>query len=199
MLGKNLKTYIENQKDNVIILCKQELAYMERHKDFFKDVANQKEMVEKEGTARFANAAIERCSKETDETLAVETAVFLNEPVLYLKKHRKEYVYIASDWFDIIGVDGIALELDDVFGHYNSMLGLKVQKKYGPAIQTGLSELLEGDGKGEILFDGNEGIWDVNFPLNDVPGFREEMPLMEAFVKIYEVLFALQEKLEKMS
>ncbi|MGJ8539268.1 hypothetical protein [Heyndrickxia coagulans] len=199
MLGKNLKTYIENQKDTVIILCKQELAYMERHKDFFKDVANQKEMVEKEGTVRFADAAIERCNKETDETLAVETAVFLNETVLYLKKHRKEYVYIASDWFDIIGVDGIALELDDVFGHYNSMLGLKVQKKYGPAIQTGLSELLEGDGKGEILFDGNEGIWDVNFPLNDVPGFREEMPLMEAFVKIYEVLFALQEKLEKMS
>lgn len=37
----------------------------------------------------------------------------------------------------------------------------------------------------------------MNFPLNDVPGFREEMPLMEAFVKIYEVLFALQEKLEK--
>jgi len=198
MLGKNLKTYIENQKDTIIILCKQEIAYLERYKDFFKDAVIKKKLLKKRVPPVLPMHLLNGAVRKPMRRLQWKRR-FLNEPVLYLKKHRKEYVYIASDWFGIIGVDGIALELDDVFGHYNSMLGLKVQKKYGPAIQTGLSELLEGDGKGEIVFDGNEGIWDVNFPLNDVPGFKEEMPLMEAFVKIYEVLFALQEKLEKMS
>ncbi|GER66560.1 hypothetical protein BpJC7_01380 [Weizmannia acidilactici] len=199
MLKTNLKKYITNHKDSIIILCKQEFDYIDRHAGFFGDIMQKVKFIEKESTARFFDAYIERCNKETDETIAVETPQFLNEPVVYLKKHRKEYLYVESDWFDIIGIDGISLELDDVFGHYNCMLGLKMQKKYGEAIQSALSELLVGEIAGELMFEGNEGIWDVNFGLNDVPGYDEEMTLMDAFVKIYEVLFALNEKLEKSS
>lgn len=47
MLGKNLKTYIENQKGTIIILCKQEIAYLERYKDFFKDAVREKKLLKK--------------------------------------------------------------------------------------------------------------------------------------------------------
>ncbi|WP_018663145.1 hypothetical protein [Heyndrickxia acidiproducens] len=197
-LKKYMKEFSKKQgSKTVILLCKQELDYTNRHPAFFKDERESLKLIEADNSTRFANAYIERADKQTDETLAVESPEFLQQPLTYLKKHKREYLYTASDWYDVIGIDGISLELDDVFGHYNCMLGLKLQKKYGPEIQAALDSLLAGEGSGQLMFEGNEGIWDVNFALNQVPGYHEDMVLLEAFILVYEILFALMEKLEQ--
>ena len=80
--------------------------------------------------ANFSNAYIERCSKETETMIANESSSFLNKPIIYLKEHKNEFIYVESALFDDIGVEGISLEADDVFGTYDVMLGLKLQKKF---------------------------------------------------------------------
>ena len=87
-------------------------------------------------------------------------------------------MYLESEWFNLVGVDGVSFELDDVFGTYNVMFGLKLQKKYAGAIQSFFHKELTGEAKFEMMFDGNEGIWNINFALNDAPGFNEKLNII---------------------
>ena len=86
--------------------------------------------IEKDPRLRFKDVYIERCDKETEELLAEESSSFLEQPIEYFKNHKNEFMYLESEWFDLIGVDAISFEADSVFGTYDVMMGLKLQKKY---------------------------------------------------------------------
>jgi hypothetical protein len=144
---------------------------------------------------RFEDAYIERGNKETEEFLATESSHFLNQSISYFRKHKNEFMYMESDWWDVVGVDAVSFENDDVFGTYDVMLGLKLQKKYGPAIKSFLNENLQGEGnRFDLMFDANEGIWSLNFALNCLQGYNDDLTIGEAFGMIYSFLFKLAER-----
>ncbi|MBT2655726.1 branched-chain amino acid aminotransferase [Bacillus sp. ISL-18] len=154
--------------------------------------------VEKDANTRFTDAYIERCDKESENMLKNETSAFLSEPLHYLKQHKNEFIYLESKWFDFVNVDAISLEVDDVFGTYDVMLGLKVQKKYDKQLREYLDAHLNGeDAKFDLMFTLDDGLWNLNFVLNYVEGFHEEMTMGEAFQLIYHFLFKLIEAVEK--
>lgn len=141
---------------------------------------------------RFEGAYLERGNKETEEFLGEESAEFLRQPISYFKNHKNEFMYLESEWWEIVGVDAVSFEADDVFGTYDVMLGLKLQKKYDSAIKSYLKETLNGEGF-DLMFDANEGIWSLNFALNGVEGYHEDLSIGEAFNLIYRFLFRLAE------
>ncbi|MEW9050671.1 MAG: branched-chain amino acid aminotransferase [Neobacillus sp.] len=134
-------------------------------------------------------AYIERCSKETENMIAQESSAFLNQPLSYLKDHKSEFIYLESTDFEPIGVDAVSLEIDDVFGTYDVMLGLKLQKKYEAVIREYLNSHLNGDeGKFDLIFSGDDGLWNLNFALNYVEGYSEDLSLHSAFNLIIHFL-----------
>ena len=176
-----------------IELFKEEKVYAEKHEL----VPEGFDVVEKDAGTRFSDAYIERCEKETDALILVEAPTFLDQPTDHLKKHRNEFVFVESTAFEIIGVESVSLEFDDVFETYTAMLGLKVQKKFGPAIKDYLEAHLVGDeGKYSVMFSMADGLWDVNFAIGYADGFKEDMPLLEAFQLIYDFIFSLIEAIE---
>mgnify|MGYP001413605138 CR=1 FL=1 len=127
------------------------------------------------------NVYIELCDKETEETLAKPDATFLSKPISYLKEQQNEFLYIESPSFEIIKTDSLSLEIDDVFKTYMVLLGLKVQKKHASTIKSFLNEHLHGS---EIknfsaMFSGDEGLWDLNIPIDMMEGFQENMTIEE--------------------
>lgn len=200
MLKKQMEQYIEGllsgQKNTSqsIELFKEEKEYVEKHQLINN---NNVILIERDDSTRFSEVYIERCDKETEELLAEEDAKFLNEPLSYLMKHKNQFIYLESDYFDIIGVDAISLEVDDVFGTYDVMLGLKLQKKYEATIKSYLSNALQGDSaKFDLMFSQADGLWDLNFTLNYVKGYKEEMTLLKAYQLIYGFIFGLCEAIE---
>lgn len=141
------------------------------------------------GTLTFANLYIERCDKETENFLSEEGQSFLEKSINYLMINKNEFVYFEGSPFHELGIDGLSFEVDDVFGTYNVMLGLKLQKKREGEMKAYLNEELSGDGiKYSLLFDQNDGLWNVNFTLNYVQGFAEDMSFLEGFTLIYHFL-----------
>lgn len=153
-------------------------------------------MVEKE--IDFSNVYIERCDKETENLIAVEEANFLQTPIDYLQKNEQEFIYLESTYFHELGVDALSIEMDDVFRTYDVMLGLAAPKKLEQAIRQFLDATLVGDGvKFDLMFDQNDGVWNVNFTLNLLPEFQENISLEEAFRYIYKVLAGLVAEIKK--
>ncbi|MDQ6598548.1 branched-chain amino acid aminotransferase [Bacillus salipaludis] len=143
------------------------------------------------------DAYIERCDKETEELIAKETFSFLTQPLDYLKKHKKEFLFLESKQFDAIHVDAVSLEVDDVFGTYDVMLGLRFQKKFGNVLKEELNQNLKGsEAKFDLLFSNEDGLWDLNFALNYVEGYREDLSIGEAFELIHQFLVKLVEKIK---
>ncbi|MBT2681084.1 branched-chain amino acid aminotransferase [Bacillus sp. ISL-35] len=143
----------------------------------------------------FASAYIERGDKETEEFLGQESSDFLEQPISYFKDRKNEFMYMESNWFDLIGVDAVSFEKDDVFGTYDVMLGLKLQKKMEPAIKNYLEQHLQDSGY-DLMFDGNEGLWSLNFALNGLEGYKESLSIKDAFSLIYDFLFRMAESIE---
>lgn len=199
MLHKRMKRYIsskwsEEQKNATVEIYREEKEYIQKHELIPNDVT----LIEKDPTTRFQDASIERCNKETEETLAKESFAFLKQPIDYLNKHKNEFIFLESNSLEIIGVDAIVLELSDVFGTYDVMLGLQLQKKFEISLKENLRKELQGEeARFELIFNQTDGLWDLNFPLNHVDGFKEEMSLEEAFRLIYRFIFNLVEKVEE--
>jgi hypothetical protein len=148
--------------------------------------------------ANFSNAYIERCSKETETMIANESSSFLNQPISYLNEHKNEFIYVESALFDDIGVEGISLEVDDVFGTYDVMLGLKLQKKFDKVLREHLNSSLIGEAsKFDLIFSQDDGLWDLNFALNYVAGYKEDMSISDAFQLIHQFLTNLVETVKK--
>ena len=196
MLKEKIKKYISEKESQSttegVVLFREEIEFAEQNQ-----LAGESHLVEKDANTRFADAYIERCDKETENMLKNETSAFLSEPLEYLKKHKNEFIYFESKWFDFVNVDAISLEVDDVFGTYDVMLGLKFQKKYDKQLKEYLNVHLSGEeAKFDLMFSNEDGLWNLNFALNYVEGFREEMTVGEAFQLIYHFLFKLVEAVE---
>lgn len=142
---------------------------------------------------KFQHVYIEICHKETEETVAVEEHSFLTTPLTYLKANKDWFIFI--DWRELseLGVpDGLSIEMDDVFLTYEALFGLKMAKKEEKNIRSFFDERLEGEGiKYSLLFDQTDGVWNVNFTLNRLVGFNEEMTLKETLTVIHSLLVNL--------
>lgn len=146
---------------------------------------------------RWNDLYMERGNKETEDFLGEETASFLKENISYFQTHANEFLYIESKWFEMLGVEGITFEVNDVFRTYDIIFGLKAQKKYSDSLRKILTDELNSDAKYSILFNGNDGLWDVNLPINSIDGFSEEMTMGDALGFIYQFLFQMASELEK--
>ncbi|MEH7746097.1 branched-chain amino acid aminotransferase, partial [Neobacillus drentensis] len=64
-------------------------------------------------------------------------------------------------------------------------------------LKENLNSLLNGDeAKFDLMFSQDDGLWNLNFALNYVEEFREELTIGEAFQLIYRFLFQLVEAVE---
>ena len=161
-------------------------------------LVERRHFVERNPSERFEDAYIERCDKQTENMIKLESSKFLTQPIDYLKKHENEFIYLESKWLDVVRVDAISLEVDDVFGTYDVMVGLKLQKKAGDKMKEYLNRHLHGEeAKFDLLFNGDEGLWNLNFALDYVKGFDENMTIGEGFQLIYGFLFKLEEAMEQ--
>lgn len=147
--------------------------------------------------SQFETAYMERSNKETGELIAIEDGQFLKEKISYFRQHIDEFIYIESTLFESIGVDSICVEVDDVFGTFDVMLGLKLKKKQGEKIKAVLNEFLEKDRKYSLLFNQSDGLWELNFALNGLEEFHEEMEFGDVCKLIYCFLFKLVEAVEE--
>jgi hypothetical protein len=202
MLKKQMTQYVEKlltekQGETCLELFKEEKQYIEKHGL----LADPNVTIEaREPLSRFDDIYLERCDKETEELIAIENATFLEQPIDYFKNHINEFIYVESNWFDIINVDAISFEVDSVFGSYDVMLGLKVQKKLGNRVKSFLlSQLKNDDAVFELMFNQSDGLFDMNFSLNDLDTFNEKWTIKEAFFHIYSFLFRLSEYIENES
>ncbi|MBM7602279.1 hypothetical protein JOC75_000249 [Metabacillus crassostreae] len=177
---------VEDKKE---LLFQVEIDYLKKHELLTEDMTNLKA---DNPITRFDDAYIERSNKETDESIAVEKSDFLKESITYLKKHKAEFIYVESKWFDVIGVDSMSLEIDDVFGTYEVMLGLKLKKKAENFIKEYLNQqLTESEFKYNLIFNQQDGLWDLNFKLELVENFNENSSIGETLAIIYQFLFKL--------
>lgn len=138
---------------------------------------------------------IERCLKETEEMIKEESDSFIKEPVSYFYKNAGEFLYVESDAFEMISVDGMALEMDDVFRTFTVLFGLKVQKKWGAFLKDYLDENV-GMKTYSAMFSDKDGLWDVNIPLDQLDGFQKDMAIEDAIDLAYRFLFKLLEGIE---
>jgi hypothetical protein len=206
MLKKQMTQYLEkllkekpaSQDGSIEIeVFKEEKEYIENHK-LLSDTSSSVTFIEKDPHLRFKDVYIERCDKETEELLAEESSLFLEQPIEYFKNHKNEFMYLESEWFDLIGVDAISFEVDSVFGTYEVLMGLKLQKKYESFLKSFLtSQLRKEDATFELMFNSSEGLWDFNFALNALNEFKENGTIREAYGSIYRFLFQLVEAVEE--
>ncbi|MCA1058663.1 branched-chain amino acid aminotransferase [Rossellomorea aquimaris] len=194
MLQKRLKPFIEEIKESegTVPLFDLEKEYVVKQ-----GLLDVDEITSPDKDSRFQDAYIERCDKETEELISEEAVTFLGQPLSYLREHKKEFIYLESEWFEVIGVEAVSLEVDDVFGTYDAMLGLRLQKKYRSQIERYLEESLEVESSFDLLFNGEDGLWDLNFTLNELPEFKEEYSMLEAYELIYEFLFRLIQNVDE--
>lgn len=202
MLEKEISSYIEKQ---MAAARKGEVEIYKEEKDFAMDrqllnadIIENFTLTEKDPISRFRDAYIERSDKETEDVIKTVDNGFFSQPIDFLKNHKREFIYVESEWFNKIGVDAVSLEVDDVFGTYDVMLGIALQKKHGPKIKDFLNAHLFGDEpKFDLIFNGQEGMWDLNFTLNHLEDFKEDITIGEAYIKIYRFLFTLMASVER--
>ena len=145
----------------------------------------------------FTDIYIERCDKESENLLTEEGAEFLDQPIEYLAKNKNEFIYFEANEFDQLGVSGLSLEVDDVFGTYSVLLGLKLKKKVGPAIKSYLDNELHGnEGKYSLMFNQDDGLWDLNFALSYVEGFNEQLSIKDSYQLICNFLSNMIQSVE---
>jgi hypothetical protein len=208
MLRKKMNQYVEkliaesktsNGEGLAVEIYKEEKDYIERHQLLPENIKSSFSLIEQEPFSRFQHDVyIERGNKETEELLAEESSAFLNQPIDYFKQNIEEFMYLESPWFDLIGVDAISFEADSVFGNYDIMLGIKLPKKTEKLIKTFLTRSLQHEkAMFDLMFSANDGLWDLNFSLNDFSSFEENWSIREAYQAIYELLFKLVEEVEE--
>ncbi|WP_338452225.1 branched-chain amino acid aminotransferase [Niallia oryzisoli] len=201
MLRKQMKQYVEKllaEGKVPLEVYKVEKEYIERHQLLSEEMNTSISLLEKEPFNRFQdNVYIERSDKETEELSAVESSSFLDQRIDYFKKNIDQFMYLESPWFDIIGVDAISFEADSVFGNYDVMLGLKLPKKSKELIKASLIRGFQHEtATFDLMFSENDGLWDLNFSLNELTDFHEEWTIREAYNAIYDLLFKLVEDVE---
>lgn len=189
-----MKKYIEeckSQNAGKVVLFEEEMHYV-RKEGLVDD-----NMVIEQTAKRFSDLYMELANKETDEMVQENAQeMILEESVHYLEKNKDIYLYVESSAFDIVSVDSMSLEVDSVFGTYEILCGLRSPKKAEKEIRAYMEKLLIGDGTPfHLMFNGNDGVWDVNFSLEKINGFQKEMQIGDALKLAYLFLFSLNERL----
>ena len=145
----------------------------------------------------FTVSALERCNKESEETLAVETAAFLQQKISYFKTHQEEFLYAESSAFADAKMDAVVVEFDEMFKVYTALFGLRLQKKMGQPLKTYLRDHLKGMlGSSSAMFEGNEGIWEVNIALDAIEGFTGEETIEQAYTLLVNFVTTMLEAIE---
>ncbi|WP_456267072.1 MULTISPECIES: branched-chain amino acid aminotransferase [unclassified Bacillus (in: firmicutes)] len=142
--------------------------------------------------ARFGDVYIERVDKESEDMIQTENASFLNTPLTYVKKHQKEFIYIESKWFDVVKVDGLAIEWDEVFQTYTVLFGLKRPKKDTNILKDVLSPL----NGAQLQFNGQDGLFDVNLQILELEDIHEDTAFIDVISAVYRFLFRMIVQLE---
>lgn len=140
-------------------------------------------------------SVIELCLKETEEMVEEKSATFMDEPVTYFGIHIDQFVYVESEAFNTIGVDAMAIEMDDVFQTITVLFGLKLQKKWGAFIKEHL-EANVGLKTYSAMFSDQDGLWDINIPLDQLEGFHKDLPIQDAIDLAYRFIFNMLAALE---
>jgi len=193
LIKKKLSQKITEATDQQLTLTTEEKDYAIQHQ-LLSETANIV-IIEKEQL--FTNAIIERFDKETEELISKDSYSFLQTPLVHFKEKLNEFLYLESPSFDVIGVDAIAVEYDEVFEVYTAMFGLAVQKKFGPAMKDYLDEHFHAENMNySVMFAGNDGLWEVNLPLNYIDQFNENFTIEEAYVFLYSFIFSLVSTIE---
>ncbi|TYS13786.1 branched-chain amino acid aminotransferase [Rossellomorea vietnamensis] len=194
MLTKSLKAYIEEEmKDNKIALFSDERIFASETGILSGEIT----VEPLDDAVRFHDSLIERVNKETEELIHTEeTPQFLDTPVNFVKRNIHEFLFIDSKWFEIIRIDGLTLEVDDVFGHYSALTGLKLQKKMANDLKAALSEKLHGEDKVQLMWNDKDGLFDLNLSIDKLDGFNENEPLGKNLQLIYHFLFTVLKELE---
>ncbi len=196
MLKQQIKRYINLALEE----GEQTIALHDEMKDYAKKhqlLPDNMTVVTKDKASRFSDAYIERCEKGTFALVLVEIPMFLNEQIEHLQKHPREFVYVESESFRLLGVDAVSLEFDETTEMYQVKLGLKVRQQDELPLRAYLENNLDGDKAiYHIAFSEDGGLWNVQFPLNALAQFQEEMTLSEAYEHIYRFLFAFVETIE---
>ncbi len=190
MITNWLKTYIETNNTEGIVPLN----------------AVQKEFAEKHGllpdgteaaAAPVFSPAYSLADKETDEERKIDQALG-NTPVSYVKQHPDEYVYAEEPLFITVGIDGVSIEVDDVFGTVTALFGLRVQKKHGDWLKTCIdSKLGTAPGTRSLMFSNEDGLWDVNIALDYAEGFSENFTFDETLQFLYDWVFRMLAALEE--
>lgn len=128
---------------------------------------------------------LERCHKETEEIVAVEQAVFLEQPITYFKKEIGQFLYIGAEEFAAAKMDAVVIEFDEMFKVHTALFGLSIQKKHSQALKTYLRDNLKGMlGSSSAMFNGDEGLWEVNIAFEAMEGFTGEETIEQAIEKL---------------
>ncbi|WP_391121918.1 branched-chain amino acid aminotransferase [Psychrobacillus sp. L3] len=193
MITKKIIKKIEEATSNDVELLVEEKQYADKHSL----LADGQNIVLIDKNKQFSKANIERFNKETDELISKDTVEFLKSPIVYFKEKQNEYLYLESDSFDVINVDAIALEFDEVFEVYTAMFGLALQKKFGPSLHEYLKEHFHTEIMNySLMFSGEDGLWEVNLPLNYLKDFSEDFTLEETLHHLFSFIFSLVEATE---
>ncbi|SES08374.1 hypothetical protein [Psychrobacillus sp. OK032] len=140
------------------------------------------------------NVVCERYDKETEELVSKDSSEFLNTPLSHFKEKKNEYVYLESDDLEAIKVDGLVLEYDEVFDVYTAMFGLAIQKKFASKIEAYLKEHYNDEKMNySLMFSGDEGLWEINLPLDYIHQFSENFTIGEAYQFLQTFISSLVE------
>lgn len=192
MISKKLSKRIEEANSEVELFI-EEKEYAERN-NLLKEGQT---VVIKEKIDQFSDGIIERYNKETDELISKESVAFLKSPISYFKEKNNEYLYLESESFDVINVDAIAFEFDEVFEVHTAMFGLALQKKFGPSLREYLNEHFNSEKMNySLMFSGEDGLWEVNLPLNYLDQFNENFTIEETMHFLFTFIFSLVEATE---
>ncbi|MEI4768318.1 branched-chain amino acid aminotransferase [Psychrobacillus sp. FJAT-51614] len=193
MISEKLNKKIKEANGEVINLLMEEKEFAERKQLISAD----QKVIITEKNEQYTNAIIERLDKETDESVSKGTIEFLRAPLSHFKEKQNEYVYIESESFDVINIDAIALEFDEVFEVYTAMFGLALQKKFGASIRDYLDQHFDSQKMNySLMFSGEDGLWEVNLPLNYIAGFKEDFTIEQTYQFLYSFIFSLVEWVE---
>ena len=111
-------------------------------------------------------------SKETDELLHSFTQQDLEQPMTYFNDHLDHYLYVSKAEYQDYRIEGFVLETDDIFRFYNALIGIYIPKSKMETVKTELASIWNNpDFQYAFTYDANEGVAELNLPLNYLQGF----------------------------
>lgn len=134
--------------------------------------------------------------KETDEPKETPANIG-NFEVSFVKTQPDSYLFAEDPSFTTIGIDGVVIEMDDVFETVTALFGLQVQKKHGEWLKKYIdAQLGTAPGTRSLMFSADDGLWDVNLALDYLDGFSEKNTFDETLALVYKFVFQMLVALE---